>query len=117
MNNKFVFLGTFSFLLLFCDLIRAESSTPSNQKSKESIKEEIKSIDQEIDEIQKQLHAAHLKVMHAEVESQTYMKNEWTNYSKEIEIAEKQQKEIEKLEQHLQHLIKKKSILQNIKEK
>lgn len=73
--------------------------------------EQLKHIDKEIEQVTQELHAARLKLMHAETISQNFIKYEWGDYSREIEDAEKYERQVEKLDLQLQQLLKEKEAL------
>lgn len=73
--------------------------------------EQLKQIDKEIEQVTQELHAARIKMMHAETLSQNFIKYEWGDYSREIEDAEKYERQVEQLDTHLQQLLKEKEAL------
>lgn len=62
------------------------------------------SIDKEIELTEQKIHEIHLKIMKSEVQSQDYIKYEWADYAKTIQMAEEEEQELAKLHKHLQQL-------------
>ncbi len=70
---------------------------------------EISPIDKQIEALKADIDLHRRKVMGAEIESQGMMLDDWSKYAEEIEIAEKNEQEIQKLEKQLDTLQHRKS--------
>ncbi len=66
--------------------------------------EELKAIDQQIQEIKARLQGSHLEEMKEEVEGQGYMIADWEKYSQEIQEIRKQIKEDDQLKKQMDSL-------------
>lgn len=68
-------------------------------------------VDSQIDALEKEIHEAALNKEKAEVNSENYIKYEWTKYVDEIKIAEEYDNKIHVLEDKLKKLKEEKALL------
>jgi ribosomal protein L29 len=97
-NKLFPFLIS-SFCLIACQ------SEDRREKQKEELEKEIK-------ELTHQITAERMKEMNLEIESQPMMFEEWHEYTKTLDEAEKHEHFIHQLEERIQTLKKQQSDLQ-----
>lgn len=64
--------------------------------------------DKELERLEKQMHDLRLKIMQSEVQSQSYIKYEWHDYTQEIQEAEKNEKSLKAVEEEYNKLLKQK---------
>ena len=91
MSNKVLFQ---TLILAICGLLPLNAEESSIDKQIETVKTEI------------ELHRR--QAMKAEIESQSMMLDDWSDYAQKIEITEKNEQEIQKLEKQLKMLLQQK---------
>lgn len=74
--------------------------------------EENSSIDQELAGMKKNIEDLRLKIMHAEMQSQPYLRYEWGGYVEEIEKAEGYEKALKELEAKYNKLLLEKEMME-----
>jgi predicted nucleic acid-binding Zn-ribbon protein len=74
----------------------------------------IENLDAQIEQINKQIQEIHLKMMKDKVDSENYIKYEWSDYSKQMQKIETDQKNLQELQQKLQAAILQKQNLLNV---
>lgn len=97
-NRLFLF-----FVLSFC--FTSCSSEDAHDKQKVALDNEIK-------ELNHQLTAHRIKEMNFEMESQPMKFEEWSDYAKTLEKAEKEEHSVQKLEKRIELLQKQRNELQ-----
>lgn len=90
----------------------AEGDMRPIQKQTE-IQIQLTALDQQIEELKKEIRALRLREMQFEIKSEKYIKGNWDAYSQELAKAEKVNDEIVHLEKKLKGLEEKKAELQN----
>lgn len=90
-----------SILALQLSAAQTTSNTPNLANT-----ERLKTIDLEIEKLDKKLHEYRLKEMNKEIESQPLMFEQWHEYSDKLEQAENYEDTVHKLENQRQELIR-----------
>lgn len=67
-------------------------------------------IDQQIEQVNAQIHEARLREMSEELGTQKYLKTEWKEYTEQVEKAEKEEKNIRELKERLKELQEQKRV-------
>ncbi len=93
----------FTFVSLPC---HAENANPSFQNQND-----LQSLDQEIDSLEKELAKLRRNMLNSEIHAQPYMIDKWHEFAEDVSHAEDKEKEILALKKKIQVLNDKKKLL------
>lgn len=110
MKNQLICLGAF-VVLGAASINAADLSKEAATNQASSSNPRVEALNLQIQDLQKRLHELHLKLMKANVDSESYMKYEWSSYTEEIEKAERDQQEIDLLQHQLDQLTRQRDAL------